>query len=1231
MLRYDTTLLTCFQRLNRLILLMPAVLLLAFGFSIAELSAQSSATPKNVYVPLTTDTYDLTVSTDSEGIAGSFSSINNLIDPDLNNTANGPAAALAGSSWITITDGSATGSEIHPAGSYIGFVVNEGLLGLGATYSISISDGTTTETISSSGLLSVGLGGGQAKIGFIAPIDFNEITFQVNVILGLGSIQLYYAEIMTPDDAEAPDLSQTCNLEVPWVQPDGTGEGFPVVINPANTGFSGITLGEVSGLDNIVDSDTDNFASITDIISVLGSTASISVRTLGEPLPGGTFAGFDVSTGGILSVGLLNQITISTYFEGNPVETVGGDALLVTAGLLSTSDRFTIGFQTTDEFDEIQINTGGGLLGLNLSFFRVHHAVVTNFCEGEALECRTDTAVSTPDYPVFINTERTGSSGVTEVCGLGECIQDADNLINGNPEEGAIITPLVSAVGSTDISVKFGAGSYGGDGSNPVFVGFDIENSSLLDVDVLSGIEITTYLDDTEVQTSGGSDGPPLVEVGADIFLGSGDSRRTVGFAATAEFDEVQLSITNVIGVNLSEIIVYQLVLRDLCPGGPFECGETAILESENLPVIINAERTGFDGLVCVDCNIENLNGVISADEEEYATIEATADLLSPASISVLNPTDTYPAGSTAGFIIDTNSNNLVELDLLEQLQINTYNNGVLQETSTGSDLLSLTVLFITIGSGDGVFQVGFETEEPYDEIQLEVGSLLDANILSETIDVYNAFVDFHTVDSDGNACPDITINLTGGSCFRTLSSPVAGLTYAEMLAPLWTQGIPGADYEGGDTNVWTWPLNVDGNSDSWVPLADMDAVIPAGSGFLMSVFDQDDFDDPSTDGWPKTITIPAGPQNASVLSGSMMNTNTGGWTLAGNPLQSNIDVTELTTTGLTGAYYVYDRNLSGETDGNPGGWRATADGYGDIIGDAIAVGQGFFVQNTNEPEERSIIFTNDARTSAGQFYGKEKEERKDFVRLQLTGENSASSAWVRFSDSGSYEQTYGDALKLQPMTSDYALLATQKTDEVMVDVGHYPMPVTDESIAIPLFVNATESGSYTLTATDFDLPSSMSLYLKDTETGTVTEIHDQFEYSFTISADVAKEVRPDLSLTCSNEPKKVSPVSQTRFLLVNEASVSENEIPVEISLEQNYPNPFNPTTVINYQLPSSMDVTLQVFDMTGRRVAVLQQGTMPAGAHTVNFDASNLSSGVYMYSLQAGQQVYTRKLTLIK
>ena len=97
-------------------------------------------------------------------------------------------------------------------------------------------------------------------------------------------------------------------------------------------------------------------------------------------------------------------------------------------------------------------------------------------------------------------------------------------------------------------------------------------------------------------------------------------------------------------------------------------------------------------------------------------------------------------------------------------------------------------------------------------------------------------------------------------------------------------------------------------------------------------------------------------------------------------------------------------------------------------------------------------------------------------------------------------------------------------------------------------------------------------------------------------------------------------------------SSVEEEENqPNEFKLLQNYPNPFNPTTVIRYQLEVNSAVELKVFDLTGREVATLVNGRMSAGEHTASFDASGLSSGVYMYRLNAGGQVLTRRMLLIK
>lgn len=95
--------------------------------------------------------------------------------------------------------------------------------------------------------------------------------------------------------------------------------------------------------------------------------------------------------------------------------------------------------------------------------------------------------------------------------------------------------------------------------------------------------------------------------------------------------------------------------------------------------------------------------------------------------------------------------------------------------------------------------------------------------------------------------------------------------------------------------------------------------------------------------------------------------------------------------------------------------------------------------------------------------------------------------------------------------------------------------------------------------------------------------------------------------------------------------SIQEDEIPGKSSLAQNYPNPFNPTTNISYELSEASDVRLVVVDLLGRKVASLVNERKPAGRYTAIFNASNLSSGTYIYRIEAGNFTQTRKLMLIK
>tara|TARA_R110000868_G_scaffold410693_1_gene699766 strand:+ start:5031 stop:7610 length:2580 start_codon:yes stop_codon:yes gene_type:complete len=90
-------------------------------------------------------------------------------------------------------------------------------------------------------------------------------------------------------------------------------------------------------------------------------------------------------------------------------------------------------------------------------------------------------------------------------------------------------------------------------------------------------------------------------------------------------------------------------------------------------------------------------------------------------------------------------------------------------------------------------------------------------------------------------------------------------------------------------------------------------------------------------------------------------------------------------------------------------------------------------------------------------------------------------------------------------------------------------------------------------------------------------------------------------------------------------------DVATEFRLDQNYPNPFNPSTTISYNLAENSNVSLAVYDLMGRKVATLVNSKQSAGEQSINFDASNLASGVYIYRLNTGNQLFTKKMILLK
>ncbi len=101
----------------------------------------------------------------------------------------------------------------------------------------------------------------------------------------------------------------------------------------------------------------------------------------------------------------------------------------------------------------------------------------------------------------------------------------------------------------------------------------------------------------------------------------------------------------------------------------------------------------------------------------------------------------------------------------------------------------------------------------------------------------------------------------------------------------------------------------------------------------------------------------------------------------------------------------------------------------------------------------------------------------------------------------------------------------------------------------------------------------------------------------------------------------------------ISNISDVDNDINENISfaLEQNYPNPFNPTTNISFSLPNSSDVKIVIFNTLGEVVNTINKNDLTKGTYAIKFSANNLSTGCYFYKLEAGNNISTRKMLLIK
>lgn len=697
----------------------------------------------------------------------------------------GQVVTSLGAKWLQITDGAVPAAVGYPAGIFAGFEISvHSLAELTLFGDITIStylNDTIKESVSGTGLIaSLDLlsGGTRNIVGFRTTQNFNAVRITSSGVSVLaGEIRVYNAVF----SRFCPGPALACNSPSRLTSPN-----FPLTIRHERTGLGGaVCIGcSLENTDRIINSTTSDFATLTLMAGVLAN-GSISVVDNLTDYPAGTYAGFDIASGSLLTAGVLSNFTLITYLDGLAAgDTFSGTDLLTTgSSVLSGTGRQLIGFVSQHAFDEVRL-IASNTLSLSLGTLQIYGLVLTRFCSAPISDCnrlyypRNDTT-----DPVYVNSARTGVD--CPACAINNSTYAIDTIAANYAE---IVLP-VSLASTADFSVANALDTY----PPGTFAGFDIELNAALSLSVLSTSTVKLYNNGGLVQTGAATS----LLAGLSSTGLTGRARNIWGIVSDTTFDEVQISFSQLVGADLGAIRIYNLVVEPTCRPALF-CNRTYVLGENKFPAVIDMGRTGVSGVASILAGVRDAWNVVSPDTGDYATITNTASVAAASSIAVYDPRTTYPSGTFAGFVVRMPSAPLVLLDLFNTITISTYNNGSWQESASGSDLINLTLLATLIGtpSSGAAYNVGFETTKPFDEIQITVSSLAGVSLpgsgLGSTIDIFRAFADTRRSDRDSSAMtcwitnPDINVgfvNMPVPGNLNTNDWLSSGATYGAALA----------------------------------------------------------------------------------------------------------------------------------------------------------------------------------------------------------------------------------------------------------------------------------------------------------------------------------------------------------------------------------------------------------------------------------------------------------------
>ncbi len=183
--------------------------------------------------------------------------------------------------------------------------------------------------------------------------------------------------------------------------------------------------------------------------------------------------------------------------------------------------------------------------------------------------------------------------------------------------------------------------------------------------------------------------------------------------------------------------------------------------------------------------------------------------------------------------------------------------------------------------------------------------------------------------------------------------------------------------------------------------------------------------------------------------------------------------------------------------------------------------------------------------------------------------------------------------------------------------------------LKFPLGVLNHQSDVIALKVKEWNMQSGWDLYIEDVEQNIRYPLSPGKEFILEYTTPFKDEISTQKEILVF----KSAVINKKYNLLITTPDFNETgyDVPEVITLHQNYPNPFNPATFLSFYLPENQEVKLSIFNVVGQLITILQDGPLQFGEHRYEWNATGYPSGMYIYQLEVGNKVITRKMTLVK